>query len=430
MKIGFFTDSYLPSLDGVSTTVETSAKQLERMGHEVIIVAPKYPNTKDRKNVIRIFSLKLTRQLETRVGLQFPQTSLLKILRHDFDIIHGHSGGPVSFLGWQIAKLYGVPYIATYHTFWNKYTHYFLKGVIRPKIFEVSSTLFGNVCEALVAPTQKVKNELRQYGIRKPIFVIPNGLETERFVNVKKGFLRNKYKIPKDAKIILCIARLGREKSVDFIIQSFKHIYEAEKKVYFFIVGTGPDKENLQNLAKKLGVSDRIIFTGPVKHLSIPKVYADADLFVFASKTETQGMVVLEAMASGIPVVSVTDKVFKNVVIDDVNGYLVKKNTALYAECVLKLIQNTSLRKKLGNNGRKTAEQYSIHEIAKSFVNLYENVLENNEINRSSWRESIRTLKTDFKDFVKPYSTPFSRVYLNIRDLNKIKDYLKRNLLE
>ncbi len=429
MKIGFFTDSYTPSLDGVATTVESCAKELERLGHEVIIIAPKYPNTKDRKNVIRIFSLRVTSQLETRIAIQIPQRSLLKIIRHDFDVIHGHSGGFVTFLGWQIAKLYGTPYVATYHTFWNKYTHYFLKGVIRPKFIELTSTLFGNVCDTLIAPTQKVKNELRAYGIRKPIYVIPSGIDLKRFEKQPKGFLRKKYSLPKEAKIALCVCRLGKEKSVDFLVKSFKDVVTQDENAYLIIVGTGPEKENLENLAKYLQISTNVIFTGPIPHHSIPKVYADADIFVFASRTETQGMVILEAMASSIPVVAVYDNVFKEVVIDNVNGFLIKKKSEGFVKHVQELLANDQLRKKLGENAQKTAEKYSIHETAVTLVKLYENMIQNRELQGTSWRDSMTILKSDLKDAVKLYGSPLSKVYVNMKELNRIKNYIRRTIL-
>src|SRR6476620_1762568 len=145
MKIGFFTDGYIPQTNGVSTSVQSLVKALRKKGHTVYVIAPNMPKYIDKdKYTIRLRSLPLSRHADIRLGIQFPERNLYNILKLDFDIIHGHAGGPISLLGLQVAKFRGIPYVITYHTLCSKYTHYFLNGkVISPKTMEKISRVFG-----------------------------------------------------------------------------------------------------------------------------------------------------------------------------------------------------------------------------------------------------------------------------------------------
>ena len=218
MKIGFFTDSYLPQLDGLATSVEICARALEDLGHEVYVIAPRYPRYNDiSPNVYRLTSIKFVDTPEMRWTLQLPEKPLLKIIRINFDIIHGHSGGGMTLLGLEIARAKNIPFIGTYHTLLNRYTHYFFNGkIVTPKMVEFASKFIGNLCDYLIAPTERVKDELILYGVKRPIHVLPSGIDLENYKKRKKGFIRQKLKIVSRKKILLYVGRLGKEKSVDF----------------------------------------------------------------------------------------------------------------------------------------------------------------------------------------------------------------------
>jgi 1,2-diacylglycerol 3-alpha-glucosyltransferase len=394
MKIGFFTDSYLPRLDGVSVSVETCVRALRERGHEVYVIAPRYPRYKDKGNdIYRLASVKFPASPgtpEIRWGLQLPEKTLLKIIRMNFDIIHGHSGGGVLFLGLQVARAKNIPFVITYHTLFNRYTHYFFNGkIITPKMLELASKFIGNMCDFLIAPTDRVKKELIDYGVKKPIEIVASGIELDNYKNVTKGFLREKVSIPNNHKILLYVGRLGKEKSVNFIIRSFKLIHEKNPQITLVLVGDGSEKVYLKELAKELGVSKNVIFFGSVKHADIPKVYADADVFVFASQTETQGMVILEALASGVPVVAVNDEAFQNVITIGKNGYLIKQDIRLFAEKTLDLLSNDILYKQFSQNAVKTVEKFSVQNTALYLEELYEKVIK--EKNATGKRATIPT---------------------------------------
>lgn len=377
MKIGFFTDSYMPFLTGVTSSVESSAKALEQKGHEVYIIAPKHPRYKDHgKNVYRLTSIKILDAPEVRFALHLPEKSLLQILRIDFDIIHGHAGGPITLLGWQTAKLKNIPYVATYHTLWNKYTHYIFRGrIINPRMFEITSKLFGNVCDCLIAPTERVKKELTRYGIKKPIYVLPSGINLENYNTGKKGFLRNKYHISNDTKILLYVGRLGKEKSVDFLIKAFRIIHQKYENSVLMIVGSGAEKSNLTKLVKEYKLQKSVYFCGNINHSKIPLVYADADLFVFASKTETQGLVVNEALASGLPVVVVKDETYKDAVINNKNGFLTPDKPEVFADKAVTLLSDSILYEQFSLKAQQTALKFSAHENARQLEKIYKKLI-------------------------------------------------------
>lgn len=381
MKIGFFTDSYLPQLDGVATSVDVCASALAARGHEVYIIAPRYPRYKDKaKNVYRLTSIKFVSTPEMRWALQLPEKPLLDIVKLNLDVIHGHAGGGITFLGLQLARAKGIPFVGTYHTLLNHYTHYFFNGkLVTPKMVEFGSKVVGNLCDYLIAPTDRVRDELIHYGVKKPIQVLPSGIDLEQYKNVKKGFLREKAGISRKKKILLYVGRLGKEKSVDFLIRSFQIVSEKNPNAVLVLVGDGPEKTELKRLVNKLHLRTKVVFFGKVNHQDIAKVYADADIFVFASRTETQGMVLLEALASGLPVVTVNDEAFENVIKIGKNGYLVKDDMQLFAEKTHDLLNNEALYKSFSEAALKSAERYSVENTALYLEQLYKKVIAEKE---------------------------------------------------
>lgn len=375
MRIGFFTDGFLPQPNGVAVSVFESAKELERRGHEVIIVAPKYPGYEDHDvKVVRVASLKIYKQPETRVALHLPDKATRGLLKYNFDIIHTHSAGPLTLLGWEIARAKGIPVINTYHTLWTKYTHYFLKGkIVTPKMIEGISRILGNRFDSLIAPTKRVERELRSYGVKRPIVVIPSGINVERFQGKSRGYLRKMLGIG-DVPIVLFAARLGQEKSPDFILRMFKHVLVSVPEAHLILVGEGPDKTKLVSLSHRLGISKNTHFIGGVKREDMPQVYQDADVFVFSSTTETQGLVVPEALASGLAVVAIDDPAYECIK-NGQNGFLVREDENLFAQKVVLLLSNKDLRERIAQKARSSAQILSVELMVNRLEALYSALL-------------------------------------------------------
>ena len=399
MKIGFFTDGYLPEPNGVAENVATSAKALENLGHIVYIVAPKHPNFTDKNpRIFRLRSVRVYKNPEFRMAVPVPERDFREASKIDFDIIHGHAGGPVAFLGFEIARRKNIPYVFTYHTLWNRYTHYILKGkILTPKMMEVASRVFCNLCSAIIAPTQRVKKELESYSVRKPIYVIPGGIEISRFKNTKKGFLRNKFNILDQDKILLYVGRLGKEKSVDFLIESFQQITKEIKNVKLVIVGDGPERNNLEKLTKKLSLKKEVVFAGFIGREDIPRVYADADLFVFASTTETQGLVVSEALASGVPCVVIDDPAFEGIVAKRYNGLVTKNTVEDFSTQVIRLLKDMKLISKFSENSKNFAStNLTAKKQAEELIKVYRSAIQLNKLKKTQTqilKERFSTIK-------------------------------------
>ncbi len=373
MKIGVFTDAYLPQVNGVTTSILMYVKELEKRGHEVSIITAKHGNYKDkRKNIYRLTSFKISNKTDVSVAMHIPEPILVKILRKNFDVIHGHSGGPVTMLGWEISQLKNTPYVFTYHTMWPLYSHYVLRGKFKIKqILKFLSRVSSNNSDAVVVPTKKISNALISYGVDKPIQVIPTGIDLEAFKNVKKGYLRKQYAIGKEQKIILCVGRLAKEKSQDFIIQSFKEVHKRYPDAILCLVGDGPKRDEYEKHVKKFHLTGKVIFTGTIPLSEMPKVYADADLFVFASKTETQGLVVMEALASGVAVIAVDDAVYDDLIKNNSNGILTLKNKAAFAAEIIHLLENDTARNKISKQAKITAQKFSIETTVNQMEKIY-----------------------------------------------------------
>lgn len=376
MKIGFFTDAYLPQINGVATTVEELRGSLVARDHKVYVVVPSYPKFKDTcPDVLRLKSVKLWRNPELRVSYMFPDKILQKVLSLDVDVVHGFSGGATPSLGLTLAKLKRKPYVFTYNTRWNKYTHYILKGkVLKPKTVERMVKLYCNVCDHIIAPAEYIKEELISFGVKKPITVIPNGVNITKFKPLKNNELKEKLGLGESDKIALCVARLTKEKSLDFLIKSFAKFSKSNPDVYFAIAGDGSERANLQRLIDKLNIGNKIFLLGMIPYNDIPQIYNGADVFIFASQTETEGMIVPEAMSSGLPVLAVKDRVFEQFIESGKDGFLVEKDEGVFNSYLEKLLKDENLRSEIGKNARAKIEQFSLNEIAKKFENLYKQI--------------------------------------------------------
>src|SRR3989344_1707334 len=288
MKIAFFTDTYYPQLNGVTVSIENFTKELTSLGHTVYIFAPKIAGYKDTNpNVLRLRSIKvLNSEPEVRAPLPTLGKSYAAVFKLDFDLVHAHGNGAFSFFGYQVARLRNVPYILTFHTIHSKYTHYFFNGkLVKPNMVQGGMRVFANLCDGIITPSLKMKNELIKYGVKKNIEVFPNFIDHSRFSNNEKEYLRQKLGLKADDQILLSVGRLGKEKNFDFLIRVLSKYKRINPKAHLVIVGQGLEQENLGKLAEELRVRTNVHFVGSVPTAEMPLVYADGDIFVFASET-------------------------------------------------------------------------------------------------------------------------------------------------
>lgn len=406
MKIAFFTDTYAPHLNGVAVFVEVMAKALRKVGHKVYIFAPSVRGYKDiDPNVIRIPSVSIPRMPEAvRAPILIPHKYLIKIYKLDIDIVHAHGNGAFSFIGYQVAKLKRVPYVCTFHTMLTEYTHYIFYGkVLKPNMVKAAARLWCRFCDAIITPSAKMKDALHSFGVKKEIFVIPNFIDHKKFAVNEKDYLRKNLGLSKDAKILLSVGRLGKEKSFDFLLKVFKKLLIDEKNSHLAIVGYGPLENNLFRLSRKLKIEDRVHFIGKIEQKKMPSVYKSADLFVFASKTEVHPMVIIEAVSAGLPIVVVNDKAYEDLVVDNFNGFLLPKNQEIFVRKIRELLKDKALSKEFSKNSKKIAKNnFGEEKSTKKLLEIYKKtILQNDQHkNKKSSLDSITAIASRASSFL------------------------------
>lgn len=381
MNIGFFTDTYYPHLNGVTISVDNFARELRKKGHTVYIFAPRSKKRgKQEENLTNLPSVKLlSEELTFYMPLPTSYKDYAKMYKLELDLIHAHGNGPFSILGYQVARMKKIPYLLTFHTMFAKYTHYILNGrVIKPKMVEAAMRVFANLCDGILTPSEKMKNELISYGVHKPVYVIPNFVEKDTFMHVEKNYLHKKLGLSNTTPLLMSVGRLGKEKNFAFLIEMFAELAKEESKSHLVIVGQGPDGKRLKTLAETLGITDRVHFTGKINNKDMPSVYADSTMFVFTSQSETQGLVLLEACVAELPLVVVKDAAYANTVLHKKNGYAIPLDKKKFVEKIQLLLSDASLRNKMGKASSEILDEYFPPElITETLLKVYRNSLKN-----------------------------------------------------
>ena len=408
MRIGIFTDTYPPYINGVSTSIQMLERALRRKGHQVFIVTvnPENMRYKKEKNIIRIPGIP-TGIYDYRLTGIYPIRAIKTIKKWNLDVIHSHTEFGIGTFARIIAKQLNIPLVHTYHTMYEDYVHYITKGYFdgtSKKIVEHLTKFYcDKTAKELIVPTKKAYNLFKEkYKVEKNIHIIPTGIEIEKFykenIDQKKlEELRNKLKIKKEDFIILYVGRLGQEKNVDFLIDNQKHFVNENKNIKLVIVGSGPDYDKYVEKTKKLNLEENIIFTGKVPYNKIQYYYNLGNIFVTASTTETQGLTLIEAMSTSMPVVCIDDESFKNTIVDGLNGYLFK-NKKDYKKIIEELINNKSLLKKLGEQAKMNASEYSSKYYAERVLDVYKKTIKENKSSKTFFGRTKDVIKKGLKN--------------------------------
>jgi 1,2-diacylglycerol 3-alpha-glucosyltransferase len=382
LRIGFFTDSYLPATHGVEVSIETFRRNLERAGHQVFVYAPAVPGYTDSNR--RVFRMKSIRVIDTpEMRLAFPVVehgNIRELTQFPLDIVHAHTPFTVGLLGKYIATHQHVPIIYTHHTHYPEYAKAYLKErVVLPFLAKSLSAWFSNISDAVIAPSPKIKALLRAYGVQKPIYILPTGIRLQQFRRTRTSArraraLRRRLGIVPGAEMLVFVGRLGREKNIEFVIRAFAELRKRRREVTLVLVGDGPIRDQLESLATRLALKNATIFTGSVSHAEIASYYQAADLFVFSSLTDTQGIVVLEAIASGLPVVALRDEAFTSMVKNGRNGFLLRPDAshALFARRVAAVLENQTRWRQFSAASVRIAREFSEEEQARRLTRVYD----------------------------------------------------------
>lgn len=331
MKIGLFTDTFYPEINGVATSCLNLERELTRRGHEVHVFAPKCKGWKEheRENIHYIASAPLLVLRDRNCALPTPLTRW-DAVKLDFDVVHTNSEFIMGMFGHHVARANDAALVHTYHTVWEDYTYYITHGIADEtarKITRKYSQWWCDRFDRVVVPTGKTRALLERYGVTAPMDVIPSGMDIGRFAPERHSAdmiaaVRAECGVRPGERVLLNIGRLAKEKNIERVMRIFPALLARCPDVRFVIVGEGPQRELLSRMAQDLGVEDAVSVVGPKPWERIDDYYAIGDVFVSASRSETQGLTYVEAMASGLCVCAVNDECLEGVIEDGVSGVL------------------------------------------------------------------------------------------------------------
>lgn len=386
MRILMISDVYFPRINGVSTSIKTFHKELTGLGHEVNLIAPAYGVNNTPDWVYRIPSRYLPIDPEDRIMRRGHITALHADLKQRcFDIVHIQTPFIAFYEGIKIARMLEIPCIATFHTHFEEYLYHYLpvvpKRVVRFAVRHFSRQQ-GRGVDAIIVPSRAISDLLDKYGIQKPREIIATGLD-EGFLKQGDGMrFRNKHGIAGDRPVLVHVGRMAHEKNIDFLIHMLVQVRRAVPDVLLIVAGEGPAAGHLAGLARDLQLDGHVLFVGYLdRDTELLDCYCAGDIFVFASNTETQGLVLLEAMVQGVPVVS-TSVLGTRDILDAGEGVLIaREDLQDFSARVIELLQGPQLRAELSRQAHVYARTWSAERYAKMTEMFYRQVINDYRLN-------------------------------------------------
>ncbi len=402
MKIVMCTDAYWPRVNGVTVSVDSFARALIRNGHQVVIICSFYPDTMaiermsnplmDRREteadpiVIRVPSYSLPISREDRVA-KFHKWFWVEKQLSAFnpDLIHVNSEFVIGEFGYYYARMHDLPVVYTFHTMWEDYAANYIPYVPEFILRMIARSIVKRLCRkatTVICPTSQIADLVRRYKTQAPVHLLPTGIDPRLFTPQPDGLeefrqsMIARFPALTRSKILLFAGRIGKEKNISFLLELFPTILHAAPDTTLLLVGNGPDLPHFLDQANELGITDHVVFTGYLDRKDLAYVYAMSTVFVFPSRTETQGLVTIEAMLSGIPVVAVGEMGTVTVMGGDNGGFMVKNDPAEFAGRVIELLLDDELYAQKVEDARIHAQSWTIDSMTARLEDIYTTTLE------------------------------------------------------
>ena len=358
MRVALFTNNYLPFCGGGTISVETLRRGLEARGHEAWVFAPRFAGAAACDGrVVRYPSIPAATYPEFALAIPYSRRVAARVATLDADVFHAHHPFLLGPAARRFARRHRRPLVFTYHTRYEKYAHYV--PLLRRSLVEAAalrlSGRFAARADAVLAPSTPIAEELRRRGVRAPIAVVPTGVDCARFRPGDAREARRVLGLPADDPLVLYVGRLDPEKSVERVLGAFERVAATVPRAHLALVGHGTDAARLAQVTRGLTAGGRIRFVGARAHDTLAPWYQAADLFLFASETETQGLVLAEAAACGVPTVAVSAPGADEVVHDGATGVLTKGTPAALADAAIGLLLDPARRRAMGARAREAA---------------------------------------------------------------------------
>jgi 1,2-diacylglycerol 3-alpha-glucosyltransferase len=378
MNIALLTNTFTPHVGGVARSVEAFAKAYRELGHRVLVVAPEFEDAPEYEtDVFRIPAIQHFNGSDFSVVLPVPNGLSDKMEKFKPDIIHSQHPFLLGMTAVRIARTLDLPLVFTHHTLYEQYTHYVPGDSPAMKRFTIElSTRYANLADQVFAPSESIRDMLIERGVTSPVLVVPTGVSVERFAYGKGGDFLMKKHIPEDAFVVGHMGRLAPEKNLEFLARSVVAFMREYGEAVFLLVGTGPSQEVIEQIFAEAGMSGRLYMCGVLEKDDLADALNAMSVFAFASKSETQGMVLTEAMAAGLPVVALDAPGVREVVVDASNGRVIRMETEEAFAAALQWVYARSrdeMRTLIGA-ARATAEAFSMEASARKALAAYENL--------------------------------------------------------
>jgi glycosyltransferase involved in cell wall biosynthesis len=375
LRVGLFSNAYRPLISGVVNSIDLTRKELLRQGHVPFIYAPAVGGYRDEHaGVFRFPSLQVTPNVQYPLPVPCWPPAQCHIARSHLQVIHTHHPFLLGDLAWLWARRLGLPLVYTFHTQYEQYAHY-VPLPQRPvrALTRWAVSQFARRCDLLIAPSPSIGELLHNYGIRTWTETLPNAIDLGRFQRAHRQ--RRQLGWPEDAHIGLYAGRIGKEKNLDFLLEAFAPLARSHSRACCAVVGDGPQREHLTALAHQLGIQDQVLFAGRVDYAAMPTYYAAADFFCMSSTTEVKPLVVLEALASGLPVLAVAACGTQDTLTHQHDGVLTPHDLEAFRAGWQQMLE-PALRTRLAEQARQTAGAYSIESYTRRLVDLYREALQ------------------------------------------------------
>jgi glycosyltransferase involved in cell wall biosynthesis len=377
VRILMVSDVYFPRVNGVSTSIQTLRQALAEAGHESLLVVPDYPGAKAEAGIVRVPGWQIPRDPEDR--LMHPRAlaaALDELDPADFDLVHIHTPFLAHRAGVRWSRKHGLPCVETYHTLFEEYFHHYLPFLPKKWLAAAARMISRKECDgvsAVVAPSSAMRQTLLEYGVSSPIHIIPTGLNLADFAYCDGAAFRARHGIAAERPVMAYVGRVAFEKNLDFLLSVTEQVRRDQPDVLLVIAGEGPARPSLERAVAKRGLGANVRFVGYLeRRTELPSCYCAADVFVFASKTETQGLVLLEAMALGVPVVGLAEMGTRDVLKEGAGCRIAPDDVEGFARVLIPLLADRTAAQALGAVGKAYAATWSEARMCEAVVALYQ----------------------------------------------------------
>jgi len=380
MKVVMVSDVYFPRINGVSTSIETFRTDLAAEGVVVELVAPDYPQPHDSTTAWRVPSRRVPFDPEDRLMMRRQLDQMLgKVTESGVDLIHIQTPFAAHYAGVRSARQRGVPVLTTYHTHFEEYIHHYLPLLPRRMLAGIARHVARSQCnglDAVVVPSGAMRDTLTRYGVTAPLHVLPTGIPIAQFASGNGSRFRSRHDIPPDRPLALYVGRVAHEKNIGFLLDAMTHAIRQLPKLMLVIAGEGPALAGLRQQAAARKLADHVCFVGYLdRKTELPDCYAAADVFAFASCTETQGLVLLEAMAAGLPVFALARMGTRDIVEPQRGAVAAPGAPASFGIDLAGLLRDKERLATLAAAGREFAAEWSSPERARQLATLYRSLI-------------------------------------------------------